>query len=283
MPRAPRGSWPCLALLAAALPCGCFQDAPIVAGTDASSSTSTTTSTSTTVAMTSTTTASTATTTSTTATAAGESTTGESSGACEPVLWYPDVDGDTYGDPEAASVAACEAPPDHVDNDLDCDDDAAGVNPEADELCDGVDNDCDQAIDEYSPANLECGGCTMVAAGRSVYHLCPAPLPWENARALCQGRGGDLVILADPGEDALVGELIAGTTTNWWLGLSDLALEGSFVWVDDAPLDPKIAAWQVGEPNNLNEEDCAERYPTGFWNDAKCALARPTICESPAP
>jgi hypothetical protein len=40
-----------------------------------------------------------------------------------------DRDGDGYG------------------GDADCDDDAAEVNPEAAEVCDGIDNDCDDDID----------------------------------------------------------------------------------------------------------------------------------------
>lgn len=62
--------------------------------------------------------------------------------------WYPDVDGDTYGD-GLAGFLACEAPGDgFVSNPSDCDDGAAGINPEATEVCDGADNDCDTDIDD---------------------------------------------------------------------------------------------------------------------------------------
>ncbi len=57
--------------------------------------------------------------------------------------WYPDVDGDGYGD-AAGLVRACSRPADHVGAGGDCDDGAAGVNPGAAEVCDdGLDNNCD--------------------------------------------------------------------------------------------------------------------------------------------
>lgn len=64
--------------------------------------------------------------------------------------WYLDSDGDGYGNP-ASSVQACEAPASYVANNNDCDDLTASTYPGAPELCDGVDNDCDGAIDEDFP------------------------------------------------------------------------------------------------------------------------------------
>lgn len=56
--------------------------------------------------------------------------------------YYPDADEDTYGN-SAASVEACTAPAQHVTRGGDCEDDNGDIHPGADELCDGVDNDCD--------------------------------------------------------------------------------------------------------------------------------------------
>jgi hypothetical protein len=67
--------------------------------------------------------------------------------AADAETWYADDDGDGYGDADEATVA-CEPPSNGVSDDSDCDDDDAGVNPAATELCDGVDNDCDEVIDE---------------------------------------------------------------------------------------------------------------------------------------
>ncbi len=64
-------------------------------------------------------------------------------------VWYSDVDGDGYGDPEQY-LSDCEdiQPTGMVENDEDCDDSDAAVNPEATESCNGVDDDCDGETDE---------------------------------------------------------------------------------------------------------------------------------------
>ena len=61
--------------------------------------------------------------------------------------FFPDSDGDGYGD-DALAVEACAAPAEHVTTAGDCDDSAEAIFPGGDELCDGVDNNCDGAVDE---------------------------------------------------------------------------------------------------------------------------------------
>ena len=61
--------------------------------------------------------------------------------------WYPDDDGDGYGSAEDAT-AACIMPSGYLEDGSDCDDTDAGISPEAIEVCDEVDNDCDGDIDE---------------------------------------------------------------------------------------------------------------------------------------
>ena len=61
--------------------------------------------------------------------------------------WYGDADGDGFGDP-AVSTEACAPGPGQSSNPDDCDDADASVYPGADELCDGIDNNCDGVVDD---------------------------------------------------------------------------------------------------------------------------------------
>jgi hypothetical protein len=70
-----------------------------------------------------------------------------SQAACTPATWYADVDGDLYGDALSDSTA-CTMPLDFAANNLDCDDGEVNANPGETEVCDTIDNDCDDEIDE---------------------------------------------------------------------------------------------------------------------------------------
>ena len=68
-------------------------------------------------------------------------------GASDAPTWYADADGDGYGD-AAVTAVACEAPAGHVADATDCDDDAPSAHPGGVEVCDGLDDDCDGAVDD---------------------------------------------------------------------------------------------------------------------------------------
>ncbi len=61
--------------------------------------------------------------------------------------WHPDLDEDGYGD-GTAPIDACTAPEGHVADGTDCLDSDGSIHPDADEICDEIDQDCDDEIDE---------------------------------------------------------------------------------------------------------------------------------------
>ena len=66
---------------------------------------------------------------------------------------YLDVDGDGYGDLETATES-CTPPSGYIRAGGDCDDTDPEIGPQATEVCDGIDNDCDGAIDDGAGAQV---------------------------------------------------------------------------------------------------------------------------------
>jgi hypothetical protein len=121
--------------------------------------------------------------------------------------------------------------------------------------------------------------------GDSAYVVDPGPFQWPAARAQCAKRyGGDLVVIDDYEElDGLLLRLglLGG---DWWIGLSDIAVEGEYVWRDGTPLT--IEYWQSGQPGDgTSDRDCVEMQNASAlqWRDANCAEEGGAICEFPRP
>lgn len=68
-------------------------------------------------------------------------------GAIGGSVWYADHDGDGFGDPDV-SIEACDPPSGYTSDHTDCNDDDETAYPGAEEICDGVDNNCNASIDE---------------------------------------------------------------------------------------------------------------------------------------
>ena len=63
-------------------------------------------------------------------------------------LWYPDADQDGYGDANTDPTDSCLQPEGLIADHTDCDDGNPDVHPEAPELCNQIDDNCDGRVDE---------------------------------------------------------------------------------------------------------------------------------------
>eukprot|EP00118_Oscarella_pearsei_P004599 m.19977 g.19977 ORF g.19977 m.19977 type:complete len:240 (+) comp27937_c0_seq2:177-896(+) len=123
------------------------------------------------------------------------------------------------------------------------------------------------------------------------FHLSSSPQTWQNARKQCQSDGGDLASFETLQEYNFVVNLIK-STPNWdsfvWIGLNDIAKEGSWVWSDNSPVN--FLNWVAGQPDNGGSgggnEDCSHilaRPRDGdarfFWNDLPCGSTQSVVCK----
>jgi hypothetical protein len=83
-----------------------------------------------------------------------------------PATWYRDGDGDGFG--TAEQWAACNRPAGFADTGGDCDDRNAAIHAGASDTCNGIDDDCDGAIDDGPSLATSCDDgnvCTIDACG----------------------------------------------------------------------------------------------------------------------
>ena len=208
------------------------------------------------------------------------------SDACAPITYYPDVDGDGHGATEGGAPA-CSPPPGRVATTGDCDDARAAAHPGAPETCNGRDDDCDGAIDGAMACPVGCVGAVRESRD---YLFCASARTWADAATACISLGMRLVRIDDAAEGAWVrAQATSASLDSPWLGGSDAATEGRWVWADGtqfwmgradgSPVGGLYAAWASGEPNDDDGEDCLELRPPGDWNDGECGAADSWICE----
>ncbi len=73
------------------------------------------------------------------------------------VTYYPDMDGDAFGDIDSAGEAFCDPPSAYVTDNSDCDDSLESVNPSESEICDDfdLDEDCNGLADDQDVGGVD--------------------------------------------------------------------------------------------------------------------------------
>jgi uncharacterized repeat protein (TIGR02543 family) len=109
-------------------------------------------------------------------------------------------------------------------------------------------------------------------------------MPWDEAKRHAESLGGHLVTIKDESENRFVADLARekGVSKDFWIGLTDEAKEGEFIWITGESLS--YTNWNPGEPSNRGvggEEDYVEiGYQTIYsWNDSYKSDSQPSVVE----
>lgn len=162
----------------------------------------------------------------------------------------------------------------------DCNDGDPLVYPGAPEQCNLADDNCNGILDE----DPMCPQCVEVAAnGGGTLAYCFSARTYVDAQNDCVDQGGHLVSIHDQAtQDEVTAGAFAVLWSSWWIGLDDVAVEGTFAWQDGTPVD--YTAWAGGEPNDAGgNEDCGHiaEWAGGGWNDIPCDFGLPYVCRLP--
>lgn len=169
--------------------------------------------------------------------------------------------------------------------------DARGDLPVDDAGGDGSDSGSGSGSDDagMTDATISAHACQSDAAyvpnpQTSVrYRAVATPLGWSAAQQDCASKGAHLVVIGDATEDVYIDGLLV---TETWIGYSDIAVEGTFVWVTGASAG--YTNWRPdGNPNDgsgTEPQDCTEIDEAGgTWNDENCPEPGTYVCECPPP
>ncbi|PRQ09075.1 CotH kinase family protein [Enhygromyxa salina] len=167
----------------------------------------------------------------------------------------PDRDGDGYG--------PCFQ---------DCDEDDAAINPDAEELCDGIDNNCSGYADDVPACE-----CPMVESEGRNFYLCYNSITWLAARDFCVAQGHVLARFDSATQMAKVADAAQSVHSSYWaFGLNDRDVEAEYRWLDGSA--PTFTAWASGEPSHqLGWFDCIF-INDGVWSERNCIEQAPFIC-----
>jgi hypothetical protein len=142
---------------------------------------------------------------------------GEIDEDAEKFTWYVDADGDGYGNPNVTKLS-CSQPAGYVADNTDCNDADNTIYPNAPELCDGKDNDCDGLTDEdggvtwYKDADGDGYGDASISQ-----KACAQPTGYVADNTDCNDNDADVypgaTEIADGKDNNCNGEIDEGTDT----------------------------------------------------------------------
>ena len=169
-------------------------------------------------------------------------------------LWYEDADGDGFGDPDEVQQS-CEGSGGYVADSSDCNDTLAQINPEADELCNGLDDNCDGSVDEDAAVDAQ---TWYTDADGDGYGDLDAAVTQCDAPSGAVLEGGDCDDSAAEINPAAL-EICNGVDDNCIEGTDEDSAVDALTWYADTDLDG------FGDPSNTRSSCEA---PSGYGSDS---------------
>ncbi|HPM83289.1 MAG TPA: lectin-like protein, partial [Candidatus Anammoximicrobium sp.] len=137
-------------------------------------------------------------------------------------------------------------------------------------------------------ANDDGGDVTLSAEGGGHYQRIAGPFSFGGAQGDAAARGGYLATIRSAVENAKVQALLLPGLNEAWIGASDAATEGTWLWVNGpesgiqfwsgnqsgSAVGGEYSNWNSPEPNDAGNEDFGVLVFTGRWNDMSATDTR---------
>jgi hypothetical protein len=122
------------------------------------------------------------------------------------------------------------------------------------------------------------GYATLTGVLDRAYRRIGTSTSWESQVAACRADGAN-VYLAIPGDATELQAILTLASSDVWVGISDIATEGSFVTVLEGV--PAILPWAPMQPDNSGGgSNCVLALSaSATYDDRRCITAAIAVCE----
>jgi hypothetical protein len=132
--------------------------------------------------------------------------------------------------------------------------------------------------------------CHAALRAGAAYWFCEDERSFADASSRCQAAGMQLASVDSADEDIFIGN---NTTEHAYLGGSDQAVEGTWVWTSTGqtfwtgglggtPAAGSYTNWETGQPSDVGGADCLVKDPPighGKWETRGCSTLQQYVCK----